>query len=138
MQIWAMVGLGVLLVQAASAKNEALPPFEATTQCMLGVLTSEPHVRDGRFVGTSWARSAVLDANGEADTRPYFQYVFDDSIRGAVTVRFHRVDTHGPLWFQVRISGLATPGTSPLDYGTFHIATRWTNECHVAATVLYI
>jgi len=129
----------VMVAGAASAKpaKPPLPPFEATTQCMLGVLQTEPHVRDAKFVGMSWARSSFVDDNGEAETRPYFQYVFEEGNGRSVTVRFHRVDEHGPLWFQAGLSGLSTPGTNPPDYGTSHIATRWTNECHVEATVLY-
>jgi hypothetical protein len=143
MRVWSVALVSAVSVWAfwgaASAKHkeQVLPPFEATTQCMLGVLQTEPQIKNPTLVGNDWGRSPYPNDSPATITHPYLEYLYVKADGGTFTVRFDRVDDHGPLWFQAVLPGIFASGTSgPLNYGASHVAVRWRDECHVAATIL--
>ncbi|MDR3528044.1 MAG: hypothetical protein P4L57_12280 [Rhizomicrobium sp.] len=124
--VFAMSIAGAAL--AGTAKH-ALPSFEATTQCMLGVLRSEPHVANPTLVGSAW--------NGR--DAPYIEYAFSDETVTNRVVRFTRRGDRNHMWFQAVLPGLLSPGErEPPYYGADHIAERWKIECHVDANILTV
>lgn len=135
MRVWGVVLAGVVSVWAlfgvasAGHKAQLLPPFEVTTQCMLGVLQTEPHVKNPTLVGDEW--------NGR--DAPYIEYTFSDENVMDRVIRFTRRGDRNSVYFMAVLPGLVAPGDRhPPDYGAGHIAGRWKTECHVDANILTV